>query len=639
MRQLFDTLSARWYTIAVPVRGPLTHIEERETLRKRRLLSGIVLFSLLMQMFNEWQYIADGFQLLNHLAAFMVIGFLLIVLWINRQGYLKIASIFYVSSLFVGIAVMIYTLSPFIPIASLTIWAVFLILPVASALFLPFWGPIMVAIMTIIYMNWYVFSGRHAQIAIYLKASVDQQQFFGFTCAITMAITIFCVMYAITTQRAIVQADRAVELEQAHQALSQAYGTLETTHRQLENAHATIQKQALTDGLTGLPNHRAIVAQLKKELERSHRYNHPFSVIFFDGDRFKRVNDTYGHAVGDAVLQQLSERAAKALRSGDTLGRFGGEEFVVLLPEADAHEAALVAERIRTAVADLPLTIPEIEGGLAVTVSLGLAAFPHDGTSEHELLVQADEAMYISKRMGRNQVHTAEDARRISADVDLLAVLHQARIGEASEREGKTPEQMLQMYTLRALGSLLSLLERRDKTLSDHAHAVSDLATAIAQAMGLTAQNTIRIGLAALLHDIGKVAIPDAILKKGAPLSSQERLLLWEHTEFGAQILETSPFLYDLIDGVRYHHEHWDGTGYPDGKAGEDIPLMARIIAVAEAYDAMQRDYPYQARRSAKDALAEVYRATGSQFDPQVVEALLKTTTHQKMAAPLQLVM
>ena len=375
-----------------------------------------------------------------------------------------------------------------------------------------------------------------------------------------------------------------------------------------------------------------------KELERAHRYDRPFSLLFFDGDRFKRVNDVYGHAAGDAVLRQLSERATNALRGGDTLGRFGGEEFVVLLPETDDKEAARVAERIRATVASRPMTLPEIEEGLDITVSIGVATFPCDGTTEQELLAQADEAMYISKRLGRDQVRTAKEARHIGTDVDLLAVLQQEGLRDAKEREGKTPEQLRQMYTLQALGSLQSLLARHDSALSEHAHAVSDYATAIAQAMGLTSQQIIRVGLAALVYDIGKVVIPDATLKKASPLSPHERLSLWEHAELGAQLLETSPFLYDLIDGVRYHHEHWDCKGYPNGKAREGIPLTARIIAVAEAYDAMQRDCPYQSKRSAEEALTQVRCSSGSQFDPQVVEAFLKTIADQKISASLQLV-
>jgi two-component system, cell cycle response regulator len=400
-------------------------------------------------------------------------------------------------------------------------------------------------------------------------------------------------------------------------------------HQQLAQAHATILQQALTDGLTGLPNHRAVMDQLQKELERAGRYGRPFSVLFFDADRFKRVNDTHGHAAGDAVLRQIGERAASALRGGDTIGRFGGEEFVVLLPEADTSEARLVAERIRATVAAEPVATSEVEGGLAVTVSIGVATFLLDGNSEREVLEQADEAMYLAKRMGRNQVRSAEEARHMSADVELMALLQQQEQREATEREGVAPERLRDTYTLRTLCSLMTVLERRDVGLSAHAYAVSDQATAIATALGLDAHQVSRIGMAALLHDIGKVAVPDALLLKSTPLSAQEQELLCEHAELGAQILEASPFLYDVKPAVRHHHERWDGCGYPDQLCGSDIPLAARIIAVAEAYDFMQRALPYQVPRSSEEALAELQRCAGSQFDPAVVEAFSTLLTDQ----------
>jgi two-component system cell cycle response regulator len=409
---------------------------------------------------------------------------------------------------------------------------------------------------------------------------------------------------------------------------------LATSHERLERAHAAIQKQALTDGLTGLPNHRAVMDQLQKELERARRYERPFSLLFFDADRFKRVNDVHGHAAGDAVLRQIGERAASALRGGDTIGRFGGEEFVVLLPEADASEARAIAERLRATVAAEPVATAEVEGGLAVTVSIGVATYLADGSSEQEVLEQADEAMYLAKRLGRNQVRSAEEARHMSADVELMTLLQQQGQREQAEREGITPERLRETYTLRTVCSLMSLLERRDEGLSAHAHAVSDQATAIASAMGLDAHQVNRIGMAALLHDIGKVAVPDALLQKSTPLSAQERVLLREHAELGEQILEASPFLYDVKPAVRHHHERWDGCGYPDQLRGSDIPLAARIIAVAEAYDFMQRGLPYQVPRSSEEALAELQRCAGSQFDPAVVEVFSTLLTDQHRRWP-----
>ena len=389
---------------------------------------------------------------------------------------------------------------------------------------LPAWGPLLLGVLTMLFLCWFMAFERQHQIALYIADPNARLVVLLFSCLIIVAIAAFSALFTATTNKAVIQADRAVELEQANQSLSEAYRMLGTTHqqlevayRELETAHATIQKQALTDGLTGLPNHRAIVDQLHKELQRAQRSRRPFSVLFFDGDRFKNVNDTYGHAAGDAALCHIGECAGSALRGGDTLGRFGGEEFVVLLPEADAREASFVAERIRTAVAATPVVTSQEAGNIAVTVSTGLATYPSDGTSEQELLSQADEAMYLAKRLGRNQVRTAEEARHMSADLELMALLQHEEQGKAAEREGITPERLRESYTLRAICSLTILLERRNQGLSAHANAVSDLATAIAAVMELDPKDASRIGMAALLHDIGKVAVPDVLLQKSGP--------------------------------------------------------------------------------------------------------------------------
>jgi len=241
--------------------------------------------------------------------------------------------------------------------------------------------------------------------------------------------------------------------------------------------------------------------------------------------------------------------------------------------------------------------------------------------------------MYIAKRMGRNQVRTAEEARQMSADMELMALLRQQGQHEAAEREGITLEHIRETHTAKMISSLMALLERRDRGLSQHASAVHELARAIAQAMELEPAQVARIGLAALLHDIGKVAIPDVLMQKADQLTTQERALLHEHAELGAQILEANFFLSDLTPAVRHHHERWDGQGYPNQLSGEQIPLAARIIAVAEVYDAMQRGHVYQASRSSEEVLAELLRRAGTQFDPTVVQALVVTLTHQKEQA------
>jgi diguanylate cyclase (GGDEF)-like protein/putative nucleotidyltransferase with HDIG domain len=410
-------------------------------------------------------------------------------------------------------------------------------------------------------------------------------------------------------------------LQQAHLSLSEAYIGLEV-------AHTMIQKQALTDGLTGLPNHRAVMDQFSKELDRAQRYGRPFSVLFFDADRFKHINDTYGHTAGDAVLCQIGKRAAGVLRGKDTLGRFGGEEFVVLLPEVDTSEASVVAEGIRAAVAAQLMATAEVEGGILMTVSIGIATYLLDGDTEEALLQQADEAMYLSKRLGRNQVRTAEEGRQASADPELMLLLQASERDEARERQGLSPQQVKEDYILKMIASLQFLVEQRDLAMYEHASRVSTLATGIAQALALPEQDVFLIRTAAFIHDIGKVGLPDMLLRKSGPLTPTEQTRLREHPELGAQILQFNPFLHNLIPAVRHHHERWDGTGYPNHLKGEDIPLSARIIGVAEAYDSVQRERSYQGSHTQEETLAKLQRGVATQFDPTVVQALMVVLTN-----------
>jgi two-component system cell cycle response regulator len=412
--------------------------------------------------------------------------------------------------------------------------------------------------------------------------------------------------------------------------IGQAAGLFSAINSRLSSAYATIQKQALTDALTGLPNHRAVMDQLEKELDRARRFDRPFSLLFFDADRFKHVNDTYGHGTGDAVLRQIGERVGSLSCGGETLGRFGGEEFVLLLPEADASEASAVAERIRAAIAARPMATEEVTDGILMSVSMGVATYPADGEEGKALLSQADEAMYLAKRLGRNQVRTAAEGRLASANPELQLLLQEAERGEALERQGQSPQQIKEGYMLKMISSLLFLVEQRDPSMHEHSQRVSTLATAIAQELALEPSEVFKIGSAALLHDVGKVGLPDVLLEKAGPLSPDERELLKEHPQLGAQILQTNPFLHDLMPIVLHHHERWDGTGYPDHLAGELIPLAARIIAVAESYDTMLRGFSYQVSHSPEEAIAELQRGAGTQFDPRIVQCFLVALTHQQ---------
>jgi diguanylate cyclase (GGDEF)-like protein/putative nucleotidyltransferase with HDIG domain len=397
-------------------------------------------------------------------------------------------------------------------------------------------------------------------------------------------------------------------------------------------AHA-LQMEALaaTDPLTQLPNHRSLIERLEQEVARARRSGHPLSVLFFDGDHFKRVNDSYGHAVGDAVLREMAERARSGLRAGDVPGRYGGEEFVALLPEADAEEALVVAERLRAAMAGSPMVVELVEGGYHATVSVGVSTYPDDGASGHELIEIADQAMYWAKRLGRNQVRTPAEARRAMHNAALAATVSSLERREDPALDGLSPEQLLRADQAGLVYSLMRLLDLRDQGMSIHSYLVSDFSAAIAKELGLPEQTVVDVATAALLHDIGKIGVPDAILQQTGPLSQAEWSVIRQHPEQGAAILEDTPALSHLARAVRGHHERWDGTGYPNQIAGRAIPLDARIIAVAEAYHAMISERPHTVSRSESAAQTELERCAGTQFDPEVVAAFLAVLDRQRL--------
>ncbi len=407
------------------------------------------------------------------------------------------------------------------------------------------------------------------------------------------------------------------ELKCLHEALQQE-------QEALKGANARLTALATTDMLTGLPNHRALQTQLEQECERARRFGHPLSLLFFDGDRFKQVNDTYGHATGDVVLRELGERARSILRAGDTVGRFGGEEFLILLPETDEHQALIVAERLRSAVAAYPLAACEVEGGIAVTVSIGVANYPSDGATGSAVREQADQAMYWAKRLGRNQVRSAAEAERANRDAALkAATAHTLERQELAPIDGRDHENTVRAEQLGLIYSLMGALGLREPGMSEHAHEVSDLVSGMARLLEFDEKRIWRATTAAFLHDIGKIALPDRLLDQPRQqFSVPEWRLLHQHAELGAGIVEASPWLTDLAPAIRHHHEHWDGTGDPDGLAGSAIPLEARLIALAEAYHAMISEQPYQAARSATDALEELERRAGTQFDPALLPVL-----------------
>jgi two-component system cell cycle response regulator len=336
-----------------------------------------------------------------------------------------------------------------------------------------------------------------------------------------------------------------------------------------ENAQLleTSRHEALTDSLTGLANRRKLLLDLEGELERA-RNGEPRRLVLFDLNGFKTYNDTFGHPAGDALLSRLATKLVAAIAPVGQAYRMGGDEFCVLLP-ASEPEPQWVAE-----------ALCETGEGFSVTTAYGTAVVPDDAATVSTALSVADERLYAHK--------------------ELLAEM---RRGAAHE-------------------PLLRTLAEREPDLRAHVADVSSLAVRVGEQLGMSHEELEELRLAAELHDVGKLAIPDMVLQKSGPLDATEWGFIHSHTLIGQRILGAAPALRPVGEIVRSTHENWDGTGYPDGLAGESIPLAARIIAACDAYSAITSDRPYRPARSPEEAVAELRRCAGQQFDAEVVKLL-----------------
>jgi diguanylate cyclase (GGDEF)-like protein/putative nucleotidyltransferase with HDIG domain len=361
-----------------------------------------------------------------------------------------------------------------------------------------------------------------------------------------------------------------------------------STHRALR-----AMRLALTDPLTGLGNHRHFHERLQRELQTGEENGTSVTLCFVDIDDFKKVNDRFGHPSGDRVLSQVAGR----LRQGGEAFRLGGDEFALLLVDHDEETALAAANSIVERVRAL-----DLDHIGSVTASAGLATFPVQGHGRDELIRLADSALYWAKEHGKNRV------RLYRPDVVELAELK--RLAAGPDRAAR----------YRAAASLAKAVDARDTYTGSHSERVAELAARVASRLGLDAEQVELTRLAGSLHDLGKLAIPEEILRKPGELTDSERLVLERHPQIGFRMLD-SLGVDPVAEIVLYHHERWDGAGYPNGLCGEQIPLGARIIFVADAYDAITSDRVYSPRRSPEVGLTELRRCAGSQFDPTIVAA------------------
>lgn len=379
---------------------------------------------------------------------------------------------------------------------------------------------------------------------------------------------------------------------------------------ELQEQLATAIEAATTDRLTHVANRPMLLATLYEEVERAARYGRALTIAFIDLDHFKTINDSYGHEIGDFVLEDVARILRENVRASDVVGRYGGEEFVILFAETTVDEATAVAEKLRVLVSKRRFDVDGPEQ-LTVTISIGLAGGHGQPLRVDDLLRDADAAMYAAKSLGRNQTYVFAEVDDDSARIPRAPIspAGRAAAAEVAERGRQAAEAALASV-------IMPLPHYRGRPSS----LIATIAVEVARKLELPDAEIERIRVASLLHDIGKVGVPDEILEKPGPLSPDEWQSVVQHPRIGQEILHRVAAVRDAAAIILHHHERYSGHGYPHGLRGSDIPLGARVVAIADAYDAMLSDRPYRKAIGHEAAVAELRAQAGVQFDPDLVE-------------------
>jgi len=388
---------------------------------------------------------------------------------------------------------------------------------------------------------------------------------------------------------------------------------------------------ANTDELTGLTNRRHFFDILEREILCAKIKDNPISAMILDLDHFKSINDTYGHLGGDMILKQAAEILRQSIYPLDVVARYGGDEFIILMPSTSPEKAAQAAERLRGIIDNNQWKVPDQQ--ISITTSIGLANSNYrNSLSSQELIEDADSALYAAKRSGRNCVVCYD---QINPRQKVLNP--QERDFQELQNKVSSLARQLQSH---ARGTISALARAANAVIKDpyiihHAENARDYSAAIARQMKLSPQMIKQIGTAAILMDLGKISIPTHILKKPTLLTEEEEQIVRQHPVAATQILAPIAFFEQESRIIKHHHENFDGSGYPDGLKAKEIPIGSRILAVADAFDAITSDQAYAPAMSCAHSLNEIITHAGSQFDPEVVEAFQKTYQEHKADWPL----
>jgi diguanylate cyclase (GGDEF)-like protein len=380
-------------------------------------------------------------------------------------------------------------------------------------------------------------------------------------------------------------------LDLAQSLASQVAVALDNARR-YEDAHYLAER----DPVTGLLNHRGMNKRLQQELARCARTGSQCAVVMMDVDNFKIFNDTWGHPVGDSVLMAISQLLTTGARKCDIAARYGGDEFLMLLADADSDKALNLVRRVQESISNFAFTAPD-GCQIPIVLSYGIASYPNEGQDLSKLLIAADDNLYLSKSKGGDCITSGE-----------------TEVPIAPSSSG----------TFSALDGLVTTVDNKDHYTRRHSDNVCTWAVALAKQLGFTGKDLDSILIAGLLHDVGKIAIPDRLLKKPGKLTDDEFETVKQHVSFGELVINDLPNIAEIMQAVSTHHERWDGKGYPRGMKREQIPLAGRIMVVADAYSAMTTDRPYRKALTSTQARKELRSVAGSQLDPKVVKMFLK---------------
>ncbi len=411
------------------------------------------------------------------------------------------------------------------------------------------------------------------------------------------------------TRGAMASFEDVSQLEKKKDELRHMVDSLSLSSEHIKKQNRELAVLATRDPLTGCFNRRSFLDLFESSWNAAKRYGHPLSAIMVDIDHFKSVNDDHGHSVGDEVLRRVAETLQETSRKSDIVCRFGGEEFVVLLPHTDIDDGEIAAEKLRAAIAGLKFS------QLSTTASFGISALSEQPKDPQDLLDQADKCLYVAKRNGRDQVVRFDQVPE-GLEVD------KSQISRTTECEPIAEPTSIPFH---AVTALISALAYRDQETAAHSRRVADLCVSTAEGL-LSLKDCYTLEIAALLHDIGKIGVPDSILLKPSPLSESEWIVMRNHDRIGVEIIRASFASTELSEIVENHHAHFgENASKPETINGRDIPVGARILSIVDAYDAIVCDRVYRKGRSRTEAFSELRRCAGTQFDPELVERFIRT--------------